>query len=803
MRLGDVLEDWQLLQTRPGQYAAPGDLADQWTDASTVSVPCPVSLSESTAVDDFDWWQRCAFDASEHTTIEFQGLTFPATVFVDGERIADVTSMFLPVRVEVECGEHEICVRFGSLNDWLKRRRPRGRWRSSLVASQGLRWARTTLLGRAPVYGDQPAYVGFWRPVIVTSTRLRTTFILRADTTGDIEIEGSTTAPEATQVELVLSDPAGDVIARHATVVQAGRFTATARAEDPRLWWPRGYGSQPIYRAAAFIDGQRVAERPFGFRTVNSTYDPSGFELHVNGVRIFCRGATWTPPNVRTLNVDHDEMRRHVKALADAGANMVRIVGGLVYEQAAFWDCCAELGVMVWQDAMQATFDPPPDVSDVIARELEHVLDEVSGNPALVVVSGGSETLQQPEMLGVERETITIDVIDSLLPQVTARHSDAQYVRASPSPPPNSDDLAIRPDTGIAHWFGVGGYLRPISDVRSASVGFAAECLAFANPPSAEAVERHFGSASLAGHHPDWKAGVPRDRGSSWDFEDVRDFYAREVFGEDLLPVRRVDPERYLQLGRLAIAEAMGDCFRFWRRSDSGCSGALILAGKDTRPGAGWGLLDIDGDPKAALAVLARIWAPVAVILSDDGLSGVRLDIHNDTPRPVSGRLTLIATNSTGTRAVDSTRDVNVPAHSSLTFTDAELSGRFRDLSHAFRFGGPTADAIEATVRFDDGREPIRDVLVVNPHPRQAHADLTAIARQRDGDHWDLCISSKVALRYVSVAIPGWTLSDNVFHLAAHLPYTVGLTRAANGAPIRGTVGAIDLLSTVAVVTAP
>ncbi len=277
MRLGDVLEDWQLLQTRPGQYAAPGDLADQWTDAPTVSVPCPVSLSEATDVDDFDWWQRCAFDASEHTTIEFQGgLTFPATVFVDGEPVADVTSMFLPVRVEVECGRHEICVRFGSLNDWLTRRRPRGgRWRSSLVAPR-------VSVGQEPHFsaGRRCTAISlrtldFGRPVVVTSTRLRTTFVLRADTTGDITIEGSTTAPEATHVELVVSDPpTGNMIAQHTAVVQAGRFTATARAEDPRLWWPRGYGSQPIYRAAAFIDGQRVAERLFGFRTVTSTYEP-------------------------------------------------------------------------------------------------------------------------------------------------------------------------------------------------------------------------------------------------------------------------------------------------------------------------------------------------------------------------------------------------------------------------------------------------------------------------------------------------------------------------------------------------
>lgn len=804
MRPVDVLEDWQLLRSAPGQYTHPSELGEQWADAVTVTAPGPVSGPGSADVDDFDWWQRCSFDASEPTTIEFQGLTFPATVFVDGEQAADATSMFLPVRVDVEPGRHDICVRFGSLNHWLKPRRPRGRWRSSLVAAQGMRWARTTLLGRAPVYGDIPACVGFWRPVVAVATRLYTTVTIRTDpATGSVGMGGSTTAPDGTRVEVSLRDPSGEVIVQHVTDVGAGRFTADLRVGTPQLWWPRGYGPQPLYEATVTIDGQRVAQRPFGFRQLAASNDSERFELRVNGVRIFCRGAAWTPSNPLSLGVDDDVMRRHVTAFADAGANMLRVVGGLVYEQESFWDCCAELGILVWQDAMQATFDSPPEVSESIAREVERVLDDVSGNPALVVVSGGSETLQQPEMLGIDRAAITIDVIDSLLPRVTAGHSDAHYVRASPSPPPTGGDLAIRPDTGIAHWFGVGGYLRPISEVRSAGIAFAAECLAFANPPSPEAVERHFGSAAVAGHHPDWKAGVPRDRGASWDFEDVRDFYAREVFGEDLLSVRRVDPERYLQLGRLAIAEAMGECFRFWRRSDSGCSGALVLAGKDIRPGAGWGLFDVDGAPKAALAVLSRMWAPVAVTLSNDGLSGVRIDIHNDTARSLSGQLTLTATNSTGARPVEVTVGVTVAAHSSVTHADAELSGVFRDLSHAYRFGPPTADAIEAIVRFDDATEPVRDALVVTPRERQVQAGLQAIASRRDDDHWDLCISSEVALRYVCVDTPGWALSDNVFHLPAHVPYVVGLSRTAPGAKLAGTVGSIDLLATVSVVTAP
>jgi beta-mannosidase len=804
-----VTDTWQFVRCAPDAYSHPDELGECWCDAAEVAVPASLAAASGTAEpDDYDWWLRCRFEADEPTSVVFRGLTFPAQVFLDGAHVADCESMFLPVAIECGPGSHELTVRCGSLNAWLRTRRPRGRWRSSLVAAPGLRWARTTLIGRAPVYGNIAAAVGIWRPVVKVPVARQTRFTIGADArSGVVRVSGHTGASDGTSVDLEVHSPTGDVGAVASSRVSEGRFDADFRVDSPQLWWPRGYGPQNLYHLTVKLAWEPAGHRCFGFRSVLVTTEQQGFAIHVNGVLVFCRGVTWSPPDALHLNVSQSVMRDHTAAFADAGANMVRVVGGLVYEQDDFWESCAEQGLLVWQDAMLATSDPPPEVSTLIARELASVLDSVSGNPALVVVSGGSETLQQPEMLGMSPADSPIDVIDTLLPDVVATHSDAHYVRSSPSQPPGdtttSEGLAIRPDTGVAHWFGVGGYLRPIADVRSAGVSFAAECLAFANPPIPEAVERHFGSAAVAGHDPRWKAGVPRDRGSSWDFEDVRDFYVGQVFGEDLLATRRVDPERYLQLGRLAIAEAMRECFAYWRQADSRCAGALVLAAKDACPGAGWGLLDVDGAPKPALAVLARVWAPIAVVLGDAGLSGIRVDVHNDTADPLHGELVLIATNAVGVRTVEVTRDIVIEGHSSLTHTDTELSGVFRDLSHAFRFGPPVADAVEATARFDGVPRVVRDVLVVYPRPGQVRAGLTAIATQRGELCWELRVASDVALRYVCIDAPGWAPSDNYFHLVADCPYALELTRLGESAKPSGTVSSIDLLSKTSIGTAP
>ena len=96
-------------------------------------------------------------------------------------------------------------------------------------------------------------------------------------------------------------------------------------------------------------------------------------------------------------------------------------------------------------------------------------------------------------------------------------------------------------------------------------------------------------------HHPRWKAGVPRDAGSGWDFDDVRDHYLALLYGVDPGELRRADPDRYLELSRAVTGEVMAQVFGEWRRGASPCGGGLVLWLRDLVPGAGWGVLDDRG----------------------------------------------------------------------------------------------------------------------------------------------------------------------------------------------------------------
>ena len=135
-----------------------------------------------------------------------------------------------------------------------------------------------------------------------------------------------------------------------------------------------------------------------------------------------------------------------------------------------------------------------------------------------------------------------------------------------------------------------------------------------------------------------------------------------------------------------------------WRRPGSSCAGGLVLAWQDLWPGAGWGLLDSRGRPKAPWYALRRVLDPVAVLLVDEGLSGLMIHVVNDRPHPYRGELRLAAYNENGLRVEDARQAIEVAAHGSTSVSASALLGGFRDLTRAYRFGPPAHDVVTATL---------------------------------------------------------------------------------------------------------
>jgi beta-mannosidase len=616
---------------------------------------------ETASGDDTDFATRTTLTAPSDGELVFDGLATLCTVLVDGAVVAESESMWVPVRVPVTAGEHEVEVRCAALTPRLaERRKPRARWRQKVASDGNLRWFRTTLLGRTP-FAPGPPVVGLWRPAWFVADepalRLRT------------RVEGADGVVEVTP---------------------AGGETVEIRVPDVELWWPHTHGTPRLYDIE--FEGQR---RRVGFRTITANEDwlREGLELRVNGVPVFVRGALWTP-------VPPGEERATLELARDAGLNAIRLPGTGVYESAAFHDLCDELGLLVWQDLMFANLDYPFDVPEFRAQvdaELDALADVVGGRPSLAVVCGGSEIEQQVAMLGLDpalgRPPFLTDRLDL----------DAVYVPNAPC----GAERPLRADDGVAHWFGVGGYRRPLAEARTAGVRFAAECLALANAPD-----------DLPD---DPRAGVMRDADTDWDFLDVTRHYLAELYGrdagDDLLPWVSGD----------VMAEVLGE----WRRAGSPCGGALILWLRDLAPGSGWGLLDHRGRPKAVLGALSQVLAPVAIWTTDEGMSGIAVHVANDRPEPLSTTLRVTLYRDGEHPVEEATAPIEVPAHGSWTGDVETLLGRWVDAAYSYRFGPPQHDLLVAAL---DELSLAAARETAGRSPERLDAEALGVAASRRGD---------------------------------------------------------------------
>jgi beta-mannosidase len=569
--------------------------------------------------------------------------------------------------------------------------------------------------------------------------------------------------------------------------------SGTAHLAQVERWWPHTHGDQPRRRVVVSIDGEDHDLGSVGFRTVTARTDDGAFGLELNGVPIFCRGACWVPVDPIALAAAPAAQREALVQMRDAGMNMVRVGGTMVYEDDVFYETCDELGILVWQDAMFANMDPPDDEPFLSSVELEiaQLLRRLGARPSLAVFCGGSEIEQQASMLGLPEDKRAIPLLTTTFPALRDRYAPGvPYVSSTPT----GGGLPIHTDTGISHYFGVGAYQRPLDDARRAEVRFAAECLAFANVPEPDTVDDAFGAAAGPGHNPEWKRRVPRDNGTGWDFEDVRDHYVAALFGVEPRVVRYADPERYLDLGRAAVAEVMTATFAEWRRPGSPCDGALVWWQRDLWDGAGWGLVDARGVPKSAWWALRRALAPVAVLVTDEGLNGLDVHVFNDRAEPLAAILR-VELFGRGELLLERTETkVDVSGRAATTVRGDSLFDGFRDLTWAYRFGPSNHDVVAVTLLGTDGSVLGQAVHLPLGWGRPVEADLGLQATlERRGDTWGLTVGSRRFAQSVRVESPRHNASDSWFHLPPGNERTIVLEPHGPDQPApKGTVRALN-----------
>lgn len=384
------------------------------------------------------------------------------------------------------------------------------------------------------------------------------------------------------------------------------KYFAEIDIPSPQLWWPNGYGSQPLYNLKVLLTekGKSKAildqkEYLIGLRTMTISQDTDQwgqeFAITVNGVKIFARGANYIPDDCVYSWITNDTLERDIKAAVFANFNCLRVWGGGFYPSDRFYDLCDEYGILVWQDLMYACniYELTPAFEENICAETVDNLLRFRNHASLALICGNNEMESAWVDWGGFRDNppaLKKDYLlqfEYILPKVVkAVAPDTFYWPSSPSSGGSFDEPSSE-NRGDCHYWDVWHGQKPFSEYMKHYFRFCSE-FGFQSLPSIKTVEtftqekdRNLFSKVMESHQKN-----PAANGKIL-------YYLSENFRYPK------DLKSLIFISQILQGYAMKEATEHWRRNRGRCMGSIYWQFNDNWPVASWSSMDYYGRFKA------------------------------------------------------------------------------------------------------------------------------------------------------------------------------------------------------------
>ena len=411
--------------------------------------------------------------------------------------------------------------------------------------------------------------------------------------------------------------------------------SASFQIQDPELWYPIRYRKQPLYQVkATLLSGDETIDevsKRVGLRRAELIQRPlkeqpgTSFFFEVNNIPLYCGGSDWIPADNFIPRISRQKYYDWVKLVADGNQFMIRVWGGGIYEEQAFYDACDEYGILVWQDFMFGCGNYPawPELLDSIKREAYENVKRIRHHPSIVIWAGNNEDYQYQESVNLTYnyedknpdnwlktdfparyiyEKILPDVCSELIP----------HVFYHPGSPWGAGRDTHDPTVGDIHqwnvWHGTQEKYQNFDKLVGRFVSeFGMEAF-----PSVKTIDAYL---PLGKDDPD---RYPQS--STVDFHNKADGHERRIALYLVENMRYApDPlEQFVYSTQLMQAECLASAYRLWKRQWKGpgreyCGGALVWQINDCWPVTSWSIADYYLRPKMAYFTVKREMAPVSV----------------------------------------------------------------------------------------------------------------------------------------------------------------------------------------------
>lgn len=392
-------------------------------------------------------------------------------------------------------------------------------------------------------------------------------------------------------------------------------ITHTFIVKNPKLWWPNGYGDQPLYKISIQCRKSQeeiVEEKDYtiGLRTLTIKQDKdkwgNEFAFCVNGIKIFTKGANYIPedsiyPHITTQKLDY-----LTDCAIRANYNCLRIWGGGYYPSDYFYDLCDRKGLIIWQDFMFACniYDLTKEFEENIVAEVYDNVQRLHHHACLGMWCGNNEIESAWENWGGFKDHSKklradyIKLFEYILPKAMQQKDDMTFYWPSSPSSGGSFDKPDSSDIGDVHYWEVWHGLKPFSEFQNHYFRFCSE-FGFQSFPAFKTVKTYTSKE-------DWnifsKVMESHQKNDAANGKIL--YYLSELF---LYPK---DFDSMLYISQILQGLAIKAGVEHWRNNRGRCMGALYWQMNDNWPVASWSSIDYYGRWKALHYMAKKFYAP-------------------------------------------------------------------------------------------------------------------------------------------------------------------------------------------------
>jgi beta-mannosidase len=496
-----------------------------------------------------------------------------------------------------------------------------------LLTSQGWDWGPTLLT------------CGPWRPINLEIYESRIadlsaeSVVEKSLKSADVKLVAETEGKaDKVRFEIALD---GKQIASQTTDCTSGAATVAFLIQDPELWYPIRYGKQPLYDIkATLLSGEHEVDaisKRIGLRRAELIQRPlkeqpgTSFFFEVNNIPIYCGGSDWIPADNFIPRISRQKYFDWVKLVAEGNQFMLRVWGGGIYEEQAFYDACDELGILVWQDFMFGCGNYPawPELLKSIDREARENIKLLRHHPSIVIWAGNNEDYQYQESAGLTYDYENKDaeswlktdfparyIYEKVLPDACADLIPGTFYH--PGSPWGAGRDTHDATVGDIHQWNVWHGTQEKWQNFDKLVGRFVSEFGMQAFPSVKTIDAYL---PLGKDDPD---RYPQS--STVDFHNKAEGHERRIALYLVENLRYApDPlEHFVYSTQLMQGECLASAYRLWKRQWKGpgreyCGGALVWQTNDCWPVTSWSIADYYLRPKLAYFTVKREMAPVSI----------------------------------------------------------------------------------------------------------------------------------------------------------------------------------------------